>query len=43
MVFTGSSADQARILEGDTDGDGVADFQIELLGSGTVNVADLAL
>lgn len=40
---TGSGADQARILEGDVNGDSIADFQIELSGAGAINVADVML
>ncbi|MBX9457110.1 MAG: VCBS repeat-containing protein [Rhizobium sp.] len=43
LYSTGSGAAAGRILEGDVDGDAVADFQIELLGTGTINLADISL
>lgn len=38
---SGESA--SRIIEGDVDGDSVADFQIELTGTGAIGVTDLVL
>ncbi|RYE51550.1 MAG: hypothetical protein EOP21_01120 [Hyphomicrobiales bacterium] len=40
---TGSGKDAIRIIEGDVDGDTLVDFQIELLGNGTVRQADVVL
>lgn len=39
----GSGADAIRIIEGDVDGDGVADFQLELRGAGAIAASDLVL
>jgi hypothetical protein len=40
---SGSGKDAIRVIEGDVNGDGAADFQIELMGSGSIEASDLVM